>query len=119
MNDHDTTIAILKDTIHKFMRERDWEQFHSPKNLSMAIAVEASELQEKFIWCSEQESYRILEEERDEVAAEVADIFIALLNFAHLYKLDVPTIMVHKLAELAQKYPVEKAKGKNLKYTKL
>ena len=111
----------LKEEIMAFARERDWEQFHTPKNLSMAIAAEAAELMEHFLWKDGQESFDVLNklEKEQEIAEELADILIYCLEFANITKMDVSSIIRQKMQANAEKYPVEKAKGRSDKYTEL
>ncbi len=115
--DKHTTIAQLKEKVEVFMHERDWRQFHAPKNMSMAIAVEAAELMEHFLWVDAQESYRICEEKRTDVSHELIDVMFACLELADILQIDIATAFEEKLALNRQKYPVEKVKGKSDKYT--
>ncbi len=117
MNDAKTTLLDIKERVEVFVREREWNQFHSPKNVSMAIAVEASELQELFLWSSTQESFLVAQDKKKEVEDELADVLIALVAFANATQTDIAQVFERKLAETAQKYPVEKVKGKSDKYT--
>lgn len=120
MNDKDTTIQELKDQLAPLWKERDWGQFHTPKNLSMNIAVEAAELMELFLWSTDgKQSYKELKENRQEVERELADVIIAAISFALATKIDVAKAIEDKLVILAKKYPVELSKGKSTKYTKL
>lgn len=114
--DKKITIQELKDAIGKFVHEREWEQFHSPKNLSMAIVLEAAELMEIFRFMSCQDSKAELEAQREKVSFELADITIATLSFCNLYNIDLSDAIQKKLIHNAQKYPVDKAKGCNKKY---
>ena len=103
----------LSSLVAAFVAERDWEQYHSPKNLAAAIAVEASELQQIFLW-------RELEDEasdkRQEIESEVADIAICLLNFCNRAEVDLASAVRRKLLEAAEKYPVERVRGRSEKY---
>lgn len=119
MNDQKNTIDDLKKKIDQFMNERDWHQFHSPKNVAMAIAAEAAELMEPFLWVDGHESKQELEKKRDAVEQEVADVAIALINFCTLNNIDLSTAIEKKLVLAAKKYPIEKAKGSRKKYTEL
>jgi len=103
------------------VRERDWEQFHSPKNLSMALSAEAGELMEHFLWSSPDESRKIAMEgaKRAKIAEELADVVIYALEFANATGLDVAASIESKIAANARKYPVEKARGRSAKYTEL
>jgi len=116
MNDTTVTIQSLKDKVHAFVTEREWQQFHSPKNLSMAISIEAAELMEHFRFMSCQESKELVKTEKEAVSHEIADIIIACLAFANLYEIDIADVITKKLALNAQKYPVDSSKGSNKKY---
>ena len=119
--DSQTPLQELKHQIRAFAKERDWEQFHTPKNLSMAIAAEAAELMEHFLWKDGPESYEALNHpaKRKEIERELADILIFSLEFANIADLDVATVIGEKMRANAQKYPVEKAKGRADKYAEL
>jgi NTP pyrophosphatase (non-canonical NTP hydrolase) len=111
------SLENLRNRLQIFVQERDWEQFHSPKNLAMAMIVEAAELVEHFQWMTEQESLEITTEKRDEVAQEIADTFVYLLRMADVLGIDLIDAANAKMEINAKKYPVEKARGKNDKYT--
>lgn len=119
MDDTTVTVQSLRDAVKKMVADREWEQFHSPKNLSMDIAVESAELMEKFLWLDGLQSYDALEAERKEIENELADVIIAALAFCNATSIDVSEAVARKIAEIEAKYPVEKAKGKHTKYTKL
>jgi NTP pyrophosphatase (non-canonical NTP hydrolase) len=121
LNDSTTTIAVLKDRVLAFARERDWEQFHAPKNLSMALAAETGELMEHFLWTTPEKSVAIARDpaKRGKIADELADIVIYALEFANITGLDVAAAIEAKMAANAAKYPVEKARGRAEKYTDL
>lgn len=111
-------IADLKHMVAEFSRERDWEQFHSPKNLSMAISVEAAELLEILQWKSEEESQPSAfdSETLGRIQSEVADIAAFLLNFCNVVGIDLTTAMREKFAHNARKYPVDLVRGRAEKY---
>lgn len=111
------SLAELRHKIDNFVNERDWAQFHSPKNLAMAMIVEAAELVERFQWDTIQESYELSTEKRQEVANELADTFVYLLRLAEVTGIDLIQAANEKIALNAIKYPVEKSKGSNAKYT--
>jgi dCTP diphosphatase len=111
------SLVELCQKIDNFVNERDWAQFHSPKNLAMAMIVEAAELVEHFQWDTIQESYELTAEKRQEVAHELADTFVYLLRLAEVTGIDLIKAANDKVALNAIKYPVEKAKGSNAKYT--
>ena len=111
------SLVELRQKIDDFVHERDWAQFHSPKNLAMAMIVEAAELVEHFQWDTIQESYDLSAEKRQEVAHELADPFVYLLRLAEVTGIDLIQAANDKIALNAIKYPVDKAKGSNAKYT--
>lgn len=112
--DKTTTINDLKQIVEKFVAERDWHQFHNAKNLSMAIAVEAAELMEHFIWAENATSFD--EKKRTEIEHELVDILFAVLAFANRHAIDLVTAFNEKHKIRAEKYPVELAKGRSDKY---
>lgn len=97
----------------KFRNERDWEQFHNPKDLALAINVEAGELLELFLWKNADEA------NKEKVKEELADIFAFAFLLAEKYQFDVKEIVLEKIKQNAEKYPVEKAKGTAKKYNEL
>jgi NTP pyrophosphatase (non-canonical NTP hydrolase) len=119
--DATATIAELKARVLVFTRERDWEQFHSPKNLSMALAAEAGELMEHFLWADAVSSRERSSDpvRRKKIEEEIADVVIYSLEFANVTGIDLAAAIESKLAANAQKYPVEKARGRSEKYTEL
>ena len=121
LTDSATTVAELKARVLAFVRERDWEQFHAPKNLSMALAGEAAELMEHFLWTSPEQSLAVSRDpaKRAKIAEELADVVIYALEFANVTGLDVAAAIESKMAANAKKYPVEKARGRADKYTEL
>lgn len=121
LNDSATTLSELKTRVLAFARERDWEQFHSPKNLSMALAAEAGELMEHFLWATPEQSRTIATEptKRTKIADELADVVIYALEFANITQLDLAAAIEAKMTANAAKYPVEKARGRADKYTEL
>jgi dCTP diphosphatase len=117
--DSTTTIETLKNQIAQFIAERNWQQFHSPKNLSMMIVSEATELMDLFLWCDIKESHEMLEKKREAAEDEIADVAFALLAFCSHYTIDLSSAIERKKAKDALKYPVEKCYGKAVKYTEL
>lgn len=111
-------ISELALKLRKFAQERDWEQFHSPKNLSMALSVEVSELVEVFQWLTEEQSSSLEGEVLSEVAEEIADIQIYLTRLADQLGIDIEDAVSKKLEVNARKYPVAKAFGNALKSTR-
>ena len=118
MKDHLTTIQELKNKFRKFAQDRDWEKFHSAKNLSADIAIEAAELMEHFVWASSEESAEIFERNRQDIENEVADVAFALLQFCNMYNIDLSTAIDVKLEELGQRYSIEKSYGRWIKISK-
>lgn len=116
MTDDKTTIQELKTIIKKFVDERDWQQFHNPKNLSMGIAAEAAELMELFMWCKTEGSFDQFKKKKQEVQDEASDILFMLLAFCNAVDIDITSALIQKKKETEKKYPVEKCKGKSLKY---
>jgi dCTP diphosphatase len=121
LHDSDTTISDLKTRVLAFVRERDWEQFHSPKNLSMALAAETGELMEHFLWATPDQSRAIADDpaKRARIADELADVVIYAIEFANITGLDISAAIEAKMAANAVKYPVEKSRGRSDKYTEL
>ncbi len=107
----------LQARLRDFVRERDWEQFHSPKNLAMAMIVEAAELVEHFQWATEQQSRELPADKLAEVEQEVADTFIYLLRLSDVLGVDLIDAAHRKMDRNAQKYPAEMVRGRNDKYT--
>lgn len=108
----------IRNIILKFRDDRDWKQFHNPKDLATAISIEASELEELFLWKSQDESYEIWKND-PKVKEEFADVFNYLVLFAEACWIDIEKEVLAKIEKNNQKYPIEKAKGKSDKYNKL
>lgn len=113
----ETDFEKVRAQVRQFVADREWDQFHSPKNLSMALIVEAAELVEHFQWLTEEQSCNPSPEKLAEVELELADIQIYLLSLAAKLKLDLLEAVEKKLVLNAQKYPVEQAPGDSKKYT--
>lgn len=114
MSDNKTTLNELKESIEKFVSERDWQQFHSPKNLSMAISIESAELMDIFKWYDNLKSKEMVHQDdfRESITDEIADIFIYCLAFANRTAIDITDAVNNKLIKNAIKYPSEIFKGK-------
>jgi len=111
------SIAQLTARVNAFVAERDWVQFHSPKNLAMAMIVEAGEVVEHFQWMTEADSKHLNAEQKEQVGQELSDTFVYLLRIAEVCGIDLLEAANKKIDLNAKKYPVEKAKGSNAKYT--
>lgn len=107
----------LRDTIKTFIGERNWEQFHSPKNLAMALSVEVAEVVEHFQWLTEEQSTNLPPEQLAEVRAEIGDVTIYLVELADKLGIDPVEAAKAKLEINAKKYPADLVKGKATKYT--
>jgi len=112
-------LTQLRDTVRTFAAERDWDQFHSPKNLASALSVEAAELLEHFQWLTEEQSKALAPQKATEVRHELADVFIYLVRLADRLDVDLLAAAHEKIALNAKKYPVDKAKGSMKKYSEL
>ena len=119
MNADEPSLASLKLQLRQFAADRDWNQFHSPKNLASALAVEAAELLEPFQWLTEEQSRNLSPETLQAVRREIADVLIYLIRLADKLDIDLLQAARDKIVENAAKYPVEKAKGSIRKYTDL
>ena len=115
----DSPLLPLIESLRAFAKERDWGQFHAPKNLACALSVEASELLEHFQWLTEEQSQSLTPDKTVEVAAEAADVFLYLLQLCDTLGIDLMAAAQAKMLVNAQKYPVAAARGSNTKYTEL
>lgn len=114
MADDAATIADLKTLVRQFVEERDWQQFHSPKNLAMGVAVEAAELMECFLWVDLPGSYQAARDakKREAIADEMADVFCYLLAMSNVIGIELSEALRAKMVKNAKKYPAEQYKGK-------
>ena len=112
-------IEALRDRLRAFAAARDWDQFHSPKNLSMALAVEAAELLETFQWLTEEQSRDLPPERLAAAKQEIADVLIYLIRLADRLGIDPIAAAHEKMIANEAKYPVDKARGTAKKYTEL
>jgi NTP pyrophosphatase (non-canonical NTP hydrolase) len=114
MPDEVTTIAVLKDKVRAFVAERDWQRFHTPKNLVMGLAIEAAELMEPFLWLEAEASRRIGSDPRDldAVADEMADVACYLLSLALALNIDLSQAILSKIDKNAIKYPADQYRGR-------
>ena len=114
-----TDIKSLQAELRGFAAERDWDQFHSPKNLAAALAVEAAEILEHFQWLTDEQSRSLTTAKRDEVGEELADVLLYLVRLSDKLGVDLMTAANRKLQKNAAKYPVDKSRGNSTKYTEL
>ncbi len=105
--------------IKHFRDERDWMQFHDPKNMSISIVLEASELLEHFQWKTKEEAEQYVKANKEEIQDEIADVAMYLFELADNLGVDLAEAMKNKMEKNKKKYPIEKAKGKHTKYNKL
>jgi NTP pyrophosphatase (non-canonical NTP hydrolase) len=114
MMDDETPLAYLRQRVAEFVNARDWEQFHVPKNLSVAIAVEAAELMEHFQWLTNEQAAVAMQDEakRAAVADELADVFIYGLSLASALGVDVSTVVLGKLECNEQRFPADEWRGR-------
>lgn len=112
----DNDFERIRKQVRQFVVERDWDQFHSPKNLSMALIVEAAEMVEHFQWLTEEQSSNLPPEKLAEVELELADIQVYLISLAEKLKLDIVAAVDKKLALNAEKYPADQVRGSAKKY---
>jgi NTP pyrophosphatase (non-canonical NTP hydrolase) len=113
------SISELTARIQSFVDARDWRKFHNAKDLSVAISAEAGELMQHFVWQQEEQIENRLEAHRDEIASEIADVAILLFEFADNLGYNLGEVMQAKIARNEVRYPVEKSRGNNLKYSEL
>jgi NTP pyrophosphatase (non-canonical NTP hydrolase) len=112
-------LLALRDALRAFAAERDWEQFHSPRNLATALAVEAAELLEPFQWLTDEQSRDLPPETLAAVEQELADVLLYLIRLADSLDVDLEAAARAKILRNAEKYPVDKARGSSLKYDQL
>jgi dCTP diphosphatase len=109
----------LRDRLRVFAAERDWDQFHAPKNLACALTVEAAEIMEHFQWLTDDQSRNLNPSAVAEVADELADVLVYLIRLADKLDIDLFAAAVRKIDRNGEKYPIEKARGSAKKYTEL
>jgi NTP pyrophosphatase (non-canonical NTP hydrolase) len=119
MSDSEFTLDVLKQQLREYATQRDWDQFHSPKNLAAALSVEAAELLEPFQWLTDEQSRNLSPEKLQAVRKELADVLIYLVRLADKLEIDLLQAARVKHVENASKYPIEKVKGSARKYTDL
>ena len=116
---HPSSLEALRDALRQFAAERDWDQFHTPKNLATALSVESSELLEHFQWLTPEQSERMTPAQLAAIRLELADVLLYLVRLSDRLGVDLIAAAVDKMAINAKKYPVDLAKGTSKKYTEL
>jgi dCTP diphosphatase len=119
MDKNQLSLEALKLQLREFAADRNWDQFHSPKNLASALSVEAAELLEPFQWLTDEQSRSLPPANREAVRKEIADVLIYLIRLADKLDIDMLQAARDKIGENAEKYPVEKARGSIKKYSDL
>ena len=114
-----TTLAKLVVELRRFAKERDWDQFHSPKNLAAALSVEAGEVLEHFQWLTEAQSRKLSAKKREQIELELADVLLYLLRLSDMLDIDLLDAASRKIRINAKKYPPDRARGSARKYTEL
>jgi NTP pyrophosphatase (non-canonical NTP hydrolase) len=117
MADSEVTLQQLREKMADFVREREWNQFHTPKNISMSIAIEAAELMEHFQWLTVEQSKNLDPGALADIGEELADIVIYALSMANFLDIDLSDTVLAKMAKNSQKYPRDQVRGKAHKYT--
>lgn len=112
-------IQQLTDLVIKFRDDRDWKQFHNPKDMAISLSLEAGEFLELFQWKTQEEINEYVNNHREEISDELADVLLWVLTASHDLDIDIKQALINKVQKNAQKYPIEKAKGKHAKYTEL
>ena len=112
-------LLSLRDALRRFAAERDWDQYHSPKNLAVALSVEAAELLEPFQWLSDESSQSLSPDQIAKVQEEIADVFLYLIRLSDKLDINLFTAAKEKMALNALRYPADKSRGSNKKHTEL
>ena len=112
-------IKELTEKIKKFRDERDWKQFHNPKDVALSLVLEAAEVLEHFQWKNYQEVDEYAKSNREEIGEELADVLYWVLLMSHDLELDIKEVLEKKIAKNEEKYPIDRARGKHTKYNKL
>jgi NTP pyrophosphatase (non-canonical NTP hydrolase) len=112
-------IKDLTEKIIKFRDERDWKQFHNPKDMALSLVLEAGEVMEHFQWKNKEEIKKYIKTNKEEIGEELADVLCWVLLMSHDLRIDILDALDKKIRKNEKKYPIEKAKGKHTKYNKL
>ena len=118
-NDTNTNLQQIKEIATELVNQREWGQFHTPKDLSMNLSVESNELLEKFLWITSKASFEEIDKNRQEIEDEIGDILFSIVRFCSVSNIDTTKAFLQKIEKIKQKYPIEKSKGKHEKYNKL
>ncbi len=120
-SDSETTIRQLKQTVKEYCEERDWDQYHNPKDLAIGVITEAAELLEYFRFKSEKEMDKMLadQKKKGEISDEISDVLMFIIRFAQKYDIDIAESFQRKMDQNIKKYPIDKSKGSNKKYDEL
>jgi NTP pyrophosphatase (non-canonical NTP hydrolase) len=113
----DNDFARLTELILKFREERDWKQFHTPKDMALSLMLESAEVAEHFQWKNSEEMEAHIKNRREDIGDELADVLFWVLIMGHDFKVDIEKAFIRKMKKNAKKYPAEKVRGKHLKYT--
>ena len=116
MKDRETTLSTISEAVRQFSEDRNWTPFHSPRNLAMALSVEANELLELYLWSTDDGPQPAVTTRHPRVAEEAADVLICLLNLCRRADIDLAAAVKEKLRTSAIKYPIERVRGQALKY---
>lgn len=112
-------VKILQEKVVKFRNARNWKQFHNPKDMSLSLVLEATEVMEHFQWKNDQEVKDHIKKHKNEIGKELSDVLYWILLMAHDFDIDLPKVFQEKIKENGKKYPIKKSKGKHAKYDKL
>jgi NTP pyrophosphatase (non-canonical NTP hydrolase) len=112
LSDSNTTVQTLRDLMEQFVSERDWHQFHSPKNLAMSLSIEAAELMEHFQWLTTEQSQAINDETKHDVGEELADVLCYAFSIANSLNIDITSAVYAKMEKNQLKYPAEQFRGR-------
>lgn len=112
-------VKKMTDRILKFINDRDWNQFHSPKDLALSLVLESAEVMEHFQWKNDQEVVDYMKSKKDEVGEELADVLYWVILMSHKLDIDIVQAFENKMLKNEKKYPIEKAKGRHDKYNQL
>ena len=113
------SLESLRDELRQFIAARDWQQFHNPKNLSMALSAEAAEVLEHFLWQSGEKSCDLTVDKREAIAEELADVLIYLVRLGDVLDVDLLQAAARKMNKNAARYPADQVKGRAVKYDEL